>query len=1040
MADRHILYKLQPAIDGQRIADAGDVEVSDTDLTGVITNSGDVQEALKRIDNTGLGAQVREFTGSFFANYSAGSDNTNTWYGGRQTVSLRGEAASNGQYTFRMPDFDDVTAMFDDLAARGVGEVYTLTIEYAGGTTGFVNRNRLTITNASVSNGFVAGTFPTVLAQGQSATFRISRVGGTTGSWERLAFVQAVDPVPTLGEVVLQSTGWNNADNSFLPSGSSVIQGYAFPVLGSNPNDGTLRQGLLDAGVTDRLIYDGDYVIWTAASFTSWTNNNGADWFVLPRNQLQSMSREESNFLSQVTEIDNRVDVGPVSVMTNDALVWLSENPFATAPFLTPSTDTNNPRSGDDYAYIGGRENRDFMNRFQFGQNRFNSYLTLGVTPNFITAHPESTIDIVIRDIDNQEIARFNLEDDFTFRNDGDFTNSTVRHYTRNTSFNYAFLTTVDIVLTQVQRHFRLDQNAVDTTQNVKSLSESQLDQALIDKINAPLPDDSARFREIEPRLMRYANVTHTTPEVNARFLDSTGSDTLPSGLTGFTQVSPENPRFTGGNVALYVAVPAQGAHILRNINTSSDLALADSEATVDALESLSVDGTTYFVYRITGLTSGHVYEVETATIEQVVQERNDIQALKGQVERIDSELEHAALNLPDELVQVLDNEVTVTEESNPVIVATEYNNQLAGATNTTQTVFYEPDANAGSGGTLNSRPFNLLAGDQVRRKLVYINPQTLFNQNYLTAFDGSTGRDLISYAQGDFFAKVFVPAIPAGSTTTTIYPAPATRISGAGIWQTIDALTFQNGVPVTEADELFFTRNLPTSTTTLTIQYRGHANGNLFGANTITLANVGGAQDAITSFSINDGSETAFVEVFYRAAHRDIRVSVTERVNAGLPTINDIQVILSYDETRTVPATPATTRDVFLESATGQTHVFAIKPSSTNTLVIVGSEAEVDTGYTYTTLFGASETGNLILATENGIYFNYEDFDPISGTVVDLINHASLPQYGLFSTEYTHETVVSLGTQLVVLDSSGATRNVGDVLSDLLTRVSDLE
>ena len=120
--------------------------------------------------------------------------------------------------------------------------------------------------------------FPTVLAQGQSATFRVVR----GGQWERINFQQAVNPAPTLGEVVLQTLGWNNSNGSFLPQGPMVLKGYAFPVVASNPNDGTLRQGLLDAGVSDRIIYDGDYVVWTADSFTSWTN--GDDWFVLPRN------------------------------------------------------------------------------------------------------------------------------------------------------------------------------------------------------------------------------------------------------------------------------------------------------------------------------------------------------------------------------------------------------------------------------------------------------------------------------------------------------------------------------------------------------------------------------------------------------------------------------------------------------------------------------------------------------------------------------------------------------------------------------------
>ena len=173
------------------------------------------------------------------------SANTATWYGGSQSVSLQGTSSTNRANVFTMPDSGDVTAMFDDMAARGLAETYTVTIQYSGGNSGFVNRNSLTIRNASISNGFPQGTFPTVLARGHSTTFRITRAGGVTSQWERLDFSQVVDPVPTLGEVVLQSRGWNNADGSLLPSGTDVLLGYAFPVLGSNPNDGTLRQGLV---------------------------------------------------------------------------------------------------------------------------------------------------------------------------------------------------------------------------------------------------------------------------------------------------------------------------------------------------------------------------------------------------------------------------------------------------------------------------------------------------------------------------------------------------------------------------------------------------------------------------------------------------------------------------------------------------------------------------------------------------------------------------------------------------------------------------
>lgn len=1004
--------------------DAANVNVSNANLTGILNQSGNVQEALDRIDNTGIGAQPRQITGSFAATYFEGSQNTDTWYGGRQTVHIRVAPTSNGQYTFTMPDSGDMTSLFNDLASRGLGEVYTLTIEYAGGSTGFVNRNRLTISNASVSNGFPQGTFPTVLAQGQSATFRIERVGSTTGQWERLGIQQAVNPAPTFGEFVFQNTAWNNADSSFLPPASSVLKGYAFPVIGSNPNDGTLRQGLLDSGVSDRVIYDGDYVVWTADSFTSWTNGN--DWFVLPRNQLELLTREQANFLAQITELDSRVDVAPVQMLTNDALSWISENPLAAAPFLTPSTDPNNPRSGDDYAYIGGRENRNAQQQFQFSQNRFNSYLTVGITPGFITGHPESDIYVRIYDVDRNLIDNFNLANDFTFRDDSDFTNSTVRHYTRSTSVNYPFLATIEVWLTRSAEHFRINPETVDVTQNIpdNSFPETKLDQSVREKLNRAIPPQGVTYESIEDRLSPYARVTTRTPATDARYYSDDGSGAYPSDLSDFSRVPANNPIFESTNIVLFVAAPEPGNFVLRNLTSSSEAALDQSTANVDVIESLTNSGITYFVYRVTSISIGDRFEVLRIDSQQVVAWQNSIDELSGDVERIDAELKHAALNLPDEVIQVLENDVSVTEESTPAIKPSEYNKQLGGASSTTQTVFYEPSPVSPGAGTKQSQPLSALSGDQVRRKLLYVpESQPANQQSYITAFDGATGRDLISYIEGEYLVNVRVPAQPSSTTTNTIYPAPATRISGPGIWHNVPALTFVNGVPVPEADELFFTRSIPASSTTLNIQYRGHANGNVFGTSSTTLAGVGGGSDVFTTFTLNDGSEQAFVEVRWYASRREIRVSVTERVSSGLPTINDIEVILSYDETITIPATPGTTRQVAIESIHNGFQVFAFKPASNGNLIVVGDQSEIDTNRTYETWFGAALGGHISIADQNAVFLNFEDFDPISATVTDLENHATLPQFGLFTTEYSRETDLNIG---VTIKPSGL--NVNDL------------
>ena len=546
---------------------------------------------------------------------------------------------------------------------------------------------------------------------------------------------------------------------------------------------------------------------------------------------------------------------------------------------------------------------------------------------------------------------------------------------------------------------------------NSAALAEARVNDN-IDRIAGQVDNEGSALQAIQPRISPYKTITISELDLFARFDDTTAVAPFPTDIANLNEVSAENPRFTGSGIALFVAVIAQGSHALSDITASVIIPLDTSQPNVDLGESLSFEGNTYFVYRVTGLNIGNVYEIEKVTRQQVVAWPDDISNLQDDVQRIDAELAHAALNLPDAVVQVLDNELSVTEESTPVESSTGYNNSL-GDTNA-QTVFRETNPNAPSGGTLASKPISDSTGDRARRKLVYFPEGTAYiNQAYLTAFDGTTGRDLIRYAQGVFSAQVRVPAVPQGLQTSTIYPAQSNRVSGAGIWQNVPALTFVNGVPTTEADEIFFTRNLPTAASTLTIQYRGHANGNVFGSSSTTLAGVGGSSDVFTSFILNAGSESATVEVRWYGGSRRLRVSVTERVNAGLPTINDIEVILSFTETRIVPATPETVREVELERVNEHGQVFAIKPSASGSLIIVGDETEIDTGYPYTTLFGASEGGNFIVPVTAATYLDYEDFEPIATTVTDLENHSTLPQLGLFSTSYTRETILDLGVTL---------------------------
>lgn len=547
-------------------------------------------------------------------------------------------------------------------------------------------------------------------------------------------------------------------------------------------------------------------------------------------------------------------------------------------------------------------------------------------------------------------------------------------------------------------------------------LVRAELDTRITNLIG-DIDDEHQSLEAIEYRISPIRTVSINTPDSTARFADDTGG-AFP---TSPTELNPENPQFESSGTSVFVYTVGGGTYALKNVTQNTILALESGTS----IASTTIGSLTYFVHRVT-VSISDILEVEVVNSSNVVAWQDDINRLKDGLNRIDSELEHTALNLPDALIQVLDNEVTVTEESNPTIISTQYNNSLGNTQS--QTIFYESNPNSPSGGVIASKPISDTSGDRARRKLIYYPDTTTFNNEAtLSAFDGTNGTDLIRYSNGVFNAQVFVPATSSGTSSVTLYPAPSNRVSGSGIWQNIPALTFINGIPVTEADELFFTRNIPAENIPIKIDYRGHANGNIFGLNSVTLQ----ANQESTTFVLNDGSEQAIVEI-RRYTNNTIRVSVTERVNTGLPTINDVEVILSYQENRVIPAVPSTTREVLIENISQGYQVFAIKPSSTNTLILVGDSQEIDTGYLYTTLFGASEGGHLISAEETSTFLDYQTIEPITTTIEDLENHAGLPQFGLFSTQYTHATIVELGTQLIVTDSSGDRYNVGDALKAL--------
>ena len=555
--------------------------------------------------------------------------------------------------------------------------------------------------------------------------------------------------------------------------------------------------------------------------------------------------------------------------------------------------------------------------------------------------------------------------------------------------------------------------------------------QSQIDDITGELGEDEASFAAIQDRISPYRNNVSLSPDTNVRYLDSTGVDNFPA-ISAMTAVNPLNTQYTMGTTAVFIAVAVGVEQAVVNGGTQTLLtsANAQTDPNLELGESGTFEGRTYFVYRLSNQAVNDVIQTFDLTFVQVVAWQDDINTLDADVNRIDAELEHAALNLSDPLIDVLDNSVTVTEESTPTINPTEYNKSFS--TNDTQTVFYEVSPKTPSGGSHDSDTISASSA-----KLVVIpEDHTFVDGVILQADNGTTTTDLVNFVGGQLVANVFVPAIPSGSKTVTVHPLPATLAQRD--WYSIPLHTPDLHA---EADELFFTRDVPAAATTLNFQYRYDANGGHGATQTINLVIADIAQDASTSatLSLPDG-ESVSVTFDWQAAQRRIRVTGTPFASDPNFFIFDMEVGVTYTETRITPAVPATTRPVVigLARATGQDAVIATKVSAGGDLILVGDVAEVDTNYTMTELFAAGLTGNLTVFTELATYLNYTQFSPSAQTVVSLENHATLPQFGLFTTEYTSATVVTFDTQLSASDSAGNVVKLGEELILLDTSDGD--
>lgn len=460
MSDRSILYRLRAALQGGKVAVASEVELLQTYI-GVITGVNNVEDALRRFDATGVGADLFSFTGT----YSATSSNISEWFGGKQLVRMRctGRGGSPaGQLNFDLPGSTALETAFDQLAALGIEERITFIIEYTGDALSFVSIRPRTSPSPQIQ-----GTTNIIVRSGVAATIEITRTSGIISNYVFLAIglvgdvgggvLGAIRPINPATAV------WDASENGPLPS--QVEKGNAFKVVNA-PTDGS--------GRFNELMYNDDYVVWLGETFTSWSAEPH-QWGVINLHDIRRITALEQDFLTDV-EITPESERNTILRGANyaDQVGEIRMQIYATRAAYTPA-DLNTNGDIDEY------------------QDPSDQTGYLGIRlPGILSAIQDVLPTLYVYVEHDSVFTRvFNLQDDFT--HEGDFV--TESDYLATHSINYAANDVLRIYVGQV-----LDRYTIQSLDIFESNLSDNL-QSLINNTHGSGNVDSERLSTLESKM-----------------------------------------------------------------------------------------------------------------------------------------------------------------------------------------------------------------------------------------------------------------------------------------------------------------------------------------------------------------------------------------------------------------------------------------------------------------------------------------------------------------------------------------------------------
>ncbi len=292
---------------------ATSVTIDSRRLTGLLSSASNAQTAFDRIDATGIGASIRSFTGSYVANNANQSEWLNRHLQGA-------DSQTNARRTFTLPATSDLTTAFNALMTQGVPELIRITISYLGGPSNSFVTNNLNV--AAASSGPAFGFSRLVnLIRNDSVTLEIRRTGSTIGTWQEASRgILQSESGNDLDDLQFRGQVWNAMNNSVLPGTDDVLQGYSFRVINAPANG---------SGRFSQVMYNGDWVVWTARTFTAWSDTQ--NWIVIAASDVRRISAVQANFLNTIS--DRRV-ITAGNVISR-VRFWLLDTLPTAAPLLT---------------------------------------------------------------------------------------------------------------------------------------------------------------------------------------------------------------------------------------------------------------------------------------------------------------------------------------------------------------------------------------------------------------------------------------------------------------------------------------------------------------------------------------------------------------------------------------------------------------------------------------------------------------------------------------------------------------------------------